>query len=312
MAPTSESVTERGTGGVPTAETTVTTDPLRGQRVTERKAPVQPQQFVERKTPEGLSTGIQMNTTTNKLEAVPGFGAQTDLAQIEVDLRNGLLTKEQAQRQTTILENTQPEFQSKVGKLLGDQTMAIGIYGEKSPQVAALQAAIDSEQKGEPVKFTEIAGLRKEHTKASGDFIKTRDAVNKINAASPDAPGDLSLIFNYMKVLDPQSTVRESEFANAQNAEGVPGRIINVWNKLRAGEFLNDKQRKAFKKEALLQFESQMRSQDVIDETYRAIAKRWDINPKDVIVDWRAGINPPKKVKSTEKIVEGINLPKGG
>lgn len=314
MAPTTESITERGTGGVPTAEATVTTDPLRGPRTTERKAPVQPQQFVEETNAAGQRTGIQMNTTTNKLEAIPGLGPQTDLAKIEVDRRNGLLTTEQAKKQTAIFEATPPQFQSKVGKLLGDQALALSLYegGENSVQFKALQAAIDSEQKGEPPKFNDIAGLRKEHTKASGDFIKQRDAVNKINAARPNAAGDLSLIFNYMKVLDPQSTVRESEFANAQNAAGVPVRIMNVWNRIKAGEFLSAPQRAQFKSEALQIFNAGLQSQKLIDTTYTDIAKRFDINPKDVVIDWKAGLTEVKKPKKTEDLVKGINLPKGG
>jgi hypothetical protein len=314
MAPTSESITERGIGGVPTAETTVTTDPLRGQRVTERKAPVQPQQFIEQTTPEGLPTGIQMNTTTNKLEAIPGRGAQTELAKIEVDRRNGLLTTEQAKKQTAIFEATPPKFQSAVGKLLGDQALALGLYegGEDSPQFKALQAAIESEQKGDGPSFSDIAGLRKEHTKASGDFIKQRDAVNKINAARPNAAGDLSLIFNFMKVLDPQSTVRESEFANAQNAAGVPVRIMNVWNRLKAGEFLSAPQRAQFKTEALQIFNAGLQSQALIDTTYTDLAKRHGINPQDVVIDWKAGLTKATTPKATEDIVKGINLPKGG
>jgi hypothetical protein len=255
-----------------------------------------------------------MNTTTQKLEAIPGRGAQTDLAKIEVDRRNGLLTTEQAKKQTAILEATPPQFQSAVGKLLGDQALALSLYegGENSPQFKALQAAIDSEQKGEPPKFNDISGLRKEHTKASQDFIKQRDAVNKINAARPNAAGDLSLIFNYMKVLDPQSTVRESEFANAQNAAGVPVRILNVWNRLKAGEFLSTPQRAQFKSEALQIFNAGLKSQELIDTTYTEIAKRFDINPKDVVINWKAGLTEAKKPKKTEDLVKGIKLPGGG
>ncbi len=312
LAPTKESVTERTTAGVPIAEATQETDLFGRTTTTERKAPVQPEQFVEVLGDDGESTGLQQSTTSQKLEAIPGRGPQTELAKIEVDFRNGLLTEEQAKTQKAIFEATPPKFQSTVGKLLGDQALAIGIYGADSAQVKALAAAIESEQKGEPPKFNDIAGLRKEHTKASGDFIKQRDAVNKINAARPNAAGDLSLIFNYMKVLDPQSTVRESEFANAQNAAGVPVRIWNVWNRMKEGTFLSPPQRAQFKSEALQIFNAGLKSQELIDKTYTDLAKRHNINPQDVVINWKAGLTEAKTPASTEDVVKKIKIPKGG
>lgn len=84
------------------------------------------------------------------------------------------------------------------------------------------------------------------------DFDKVDAAYNKIEAAakSSSAAGDLSLIFSYMKILDPGSTVREGEFSNAQNSAGVAGRVRNIYNNLLSGERLNDDQRKSFLVEA--------------------------------------------------------------
>jgi hypothetical protein len=49
-----------------------------------------------------------------------------------------------------------------------------------------------------------------------------------------------------MKVLDPGSTVREGEFANAQNAAGVPDRIRNLFNNWSKGQRLDENQRQDF------------------------------------------------------------------
>ena len=47
--------------------------------------------------------------------------------------------------------------------------------------------------------------LADDYEKASGDFSKQVGAYNRMVASSqdPSPAGDLSLIFNYMKVLDP-------------------------------------------------------------------------------------------------------------
>lgn len=82
------------------------------------------------------------------------------------------------------------------------------------------------------------SGLRKEFNSLSADFFKIRDSYNRIVAAAndPSAAGDLAIIFNYMKILDPGSVVRESEFATAANAAGVPDRVRNMWNQMISGQ----------------------------------------------------------------------------
>jgi hypothetical protein len=49
-----------------------------------------------------------------------------------------------------------------------------------------------------------------------------------------------------MKILDPGSTVREGEFANAQNSGGVDDRVIALYNSLFAGTRLSQVQRDDF------------------------------------------------------------------
>lgn len=69
-------------------------------------------------------------------------------------------------------------------------------------------------------------------------------------SSDPSAAGDLSMIFAYMKMLDPGSVVREQEFANAQNAAGVPDQIRNAYNRALNGQRLNPNQRQDFVRQA--------------------------------------------------------------
>lgn len=75
-----------------------------------------------------------------------------------------------------------------------------------------------------------------------------RDSYEKIREASTltSAAGDMGLIFNFMKMLDPGSTVREGEFATAQQTTGVSGYIINLYNQSIDGSRLNAQQRREF------------------------------------------------------------------
>lgn len=109
-----------------------------------------------------------------------------------------------------------------------------------------------ADMKASDTTFDRAKKLRSEITNVSTDFNKIGSAFGRIQASSkdPSAAGDLALIFNFMKMLDPGSVVRESEFATAANAAGVPDRIRNQFNRVRTGERLAENQRADFLKQA--------------------------------------------------------------
>jgi hypothetical protein len=96
--------------------------------------------------------------------------------------------------------------------------------------------------------FSRAAKLRGEIAQSSKKFDIVEDAFGRIGASAsdPSAAGDLSLIFAFMKILDPGSTVREGEFATAAQAGGVDDRIRGQYNKLLSGERLTQNQRDDF------------------------------------------------------------------
>jgi len=112
----------------------------------------------------------------------------------------------------------------------------------------AQEDRVTKDIKGTDEVFKRAEKLRAEIFKASTEFEKLDSAFGRIQASSedPSAAGDIALIFNFMKMLDPGSVVREGEFATAAQATGVPGRILNQYNKLITGERLAPKQRTDF------------------------------------------------------------------
>lgn len=93
--------------------------------------------------------------------------------------------------------------------------------------------------------------LAKRFTNETKSFKDGQEAFGRVRTAvaagqMDTGAADLALVFSYMKMLDPGSVVRETEFANAQNSAGVPGYVRNVWNKLRNGQFLTNQQRQDF------------------------------------------------------------------
>lgn len=119
-------------------------------------------------------------------------------------------------------------------------------------------------------------------TKGSQDVATAYEKVNSA-AQIPSAAGDLSLIFGYMKMLDPGSTVREGEFATAQNAGSVGDSIKNLYNKAISGQRLTESQRKDFVSKAQGVFTSQLAQQKRYDETVKARAKNLGLDPSRVV-----------------------------
>lgn len=115
------------------------------------------------------------------------------------------------------------------------ETIPGGPADRKNNPTAADQA------KGEMAMRKELTDLTKDDRTVASAFSKVEAAAN-----NPSAQNDLALIFAYMKMLDPGSVVREGEFANAQNAAGIPDRVLNAYNKALRGERLNDSQRSSF------------------------------------------------------------------
>lgn len=127
--------------------------------------------------------------------------------------------------------------------------------------------------------------LSDDYEQRSKDFYAQRDAFNRISASAsnPSPAGDLALIFNYMKMLDPGSTVREGEFANAQNAGSVPQQIQAQYNKVISGQRLAASQRTDFVSRAETLFNSAKKQQDVTVKEFTTRAAKYGV-PADLVV----------------------------
>jgi hypothetical protein len=94
---------------------------------------------------------------------------------------------------------------------------------------------------------------------------------------------DIALIFSFMKTLDPGSTVREGEFATAKNAGSLPESVVNTYNQILNGKFLNDDQRKNFIETARKSYTGIAKEAETIASRYRTMAKDRGI-PETLVV----------------------------
>lgn len=130
--------------------------------------------------------------------------------------------------------------------------------------------------------------LRNFYKDNSKPFVTVRDAYTRIQASAvdPSAAGDLALIFNYMKLLDPGSTVREGEFATAQNSAGVPERIRSLFNRAINGERLSEPQRQDFVNRSNTLFASAQKNHLSFKDQVKRIAEARGADPNQIIIDY--------------------------
>jgi len=126
---------------------------------------------------------------------------------------------------------------------------------EKAPVGSAERDALQTQIKAEITK----AGFNKElfeaenkiltdYSKKTEELVESEISYNKLAEArkSNNGVGDLAMVFSFMKMLDPGSVVRESEFAQAQNTAGLLQKLQVAAAQIKEGDLLSDEQRTSF------------------------------------------------------------------
>jgi len=125
------------------------------------------------------------------------------------------------------------------------------------------------------------------------------------------AADDIALIFSFMKTLDPGSTVREGEFATASNAGGIPERVWNLYNKVKAGQFLTDEQRKDFSRTAKKNLDGLTKEAKRVASGYMRSAKDRGIPEFLVVPEGTFGVESPQQAggqpAEERKTTGGVN-----
>jgi hypothetical protein len=161
--------------------------------------------------------------------------------------------------------------------------------------------------------FSQEQQLRTQYLGQTKDFRDVRDAYGriKVSAKDPSPAGDLALIFNYMKMLDPGSTVREGEFANAQNAAGIPDQIRNLYNKAKDGTRLNPTQRADFLGRAGGLYAKQEFQAKKTKREYERIAKSYPgLDPSRVLMDDAEAIEPEAPAPAIAQVKDDADYDK--
>jgi hypothetical protein len=112
-------------------------------------------------------------------------------------------------------------------------------------------------------------------------FSTIQNAVKKTSAAN-----DIKLVFAYMKMVDPASSVKEGEVAMASQAQGVPSQVLNLYNRMVTGERMPPSVRNDFYQSAKQEFDSATKAKQLVDREFASTASYYGLNPSQVMSNY--------------------------
>lgn len=136
-------------------------------------------------------------------------------------------------------------------------------------------------------EFTSLPQVKSfaDQTAAYGRILSSLE--RDVGQVSP--AGDLALIFNYMKVLDPGSTVREGEFATAAKAGSFGTQIASLVSQIETGELLTQSQRADFADRATRLYQGAENQFRLLADQYGSYASARGLPVERVIPDFGFG-----------------------
>jgi len=202
--------------------------------------------------------------------------AQAQKAQVESKYAEQI-TLSDLKKKAADLGLTQAQTSSALAqtKKLGQETQKIAL------ELEALRATGGMD----PAKtFDQEDKLRKEwqgRTKVYGELGTTFNNIQS-SASAKTGPGDIALITGFMKMLDPGSVVRETEFATARDTAGLYTRLENSLKKAESGQFLQPKQREEFVNLAREYYKSAQNKAAEDKKALGVVVKNYRLNAENV------------------------------
>lgn len=173
-----------------------------------------------------------------------------------------------------IVGNVSPEEQSRKAR-------------EEERDITRLDVTLQGEQRAaSKEQFDRITTYRKEFLTEPTvrQFREVQNSTRQIvdlagRESDQPGPGDIALIISFMKALDPGSVVRETEFATAENAGGVPETVRNAYNKLISGGRLTPEIKREFASAATSMYNSRLSGYNAFAQDYRGLIEAEGADP---------------------------------
>ena len=197
--------------------------------------------------------------------------------------------------------------QAQTGSALA-QTKKLGVETAK----AALELeALKTTGGIDPAKaFEQEEKIRREFQARTKVYSELGTTFSNLQASAQakTGPGDIALITGFMKMLDPGSVVRETEFATARDTAGLFDRLSNQAQKLQSGQIfaLDSKQRQEYVSLAKQYLDAAQKKAADDKKALGVVVKNYRLNPDNVFGPepasaggGRGFVNPPAAQQRT-------------
>jgi hypothetical protein len=153
----------------------------------------------------------------------------------------------------------------------------------------------------DPAKaFDQEEKLRKEYQARTKAYSALGSTYEKMKSSSEvqTGPGDIALITGFMKMLDEESVVRETEFALARDTAGLYEGLKNQAQKLQSGQLfkLESKQRNEYTDLAKKYLDSAQKKAGDDKKALGVVVKNYKLNPDNVFGPETTATNDPNIV----------------
>lgn len=157
--------------------------------------------------------------------------------------------------------------------------------GKETQKIALELEGLKATGGVDPAKnFEAEEKLRKEFQTRTKNYQEVNQTYQtlKASADAKTGPGDIALITGFMKMLDPGSVVRETEFATARDTAGLYTRLENSLKKAENGQFLQPSQRQEFINLANEYYKSAQKKAGEDKKALGVVVKNYRLNPENV------------------------------
>lgn len=225
-------------------------------------------------------TAKKMETLIAQIQMDPDGFAVATLASMRAQ---GIITEDVAKLMLEGGGQNKKDAVSTIGKISQDVD-----YGWIPKSV--LDSAILIEQKNAQGGLTlqqqmaEEGRLRGEYSTRIESLTSAELNFQTISVSAEDntGAGDIALVTSFMKMLDPGSVVRETEFATAANSGGLLAKLSSMTSKIEKGQFLSTQQRLDFKNLAAKYLDAAKKQESKVQDTYKGIVQNYGLNPANV------------------------------
>lgn len=183
---------------------------------------------------------------------------------------------------STILASFNDKSKQKLLESLDYAAMDRANAAKKAASGTGGNQAIDNER----ALFTSFRG--EQIVKDFNSTLNKKLSVEGIVKSGVGGPGDLALVYEFMKALDPSSVVRETEYATAAASGNIFAGYMARFNGYlkENGGFLPPQVQKSFLSIIDTKYKVAKQQYDNAKSQYRELAKRQGLNPDNVVIGY--------------------------